>query len=50
MNLEKKILKHLLYDDEFVRKTIPFIKEDYFQDITEKTVYKQIVDYIKHNI
>jgi len=46
MNLEKKILKHLLYDDEFVRKTIPFIKEDYFQDITEKTVYKQIVDYI----
>jgi len=46
MSLEKKILKHLLYDDEFVRKTIPFIKEEYFQEKTEKIIYKKILDYI----
>jgi len=50
MNLENKILKHLLYDDEFIRKSIPFIKSEYFEDATEKVVFQQIHDYIiKYN-
>jgi hypothetical protein len=50
MSLEKKILKHLLYDDNFVRKTIPFLKDEYFQDSTEKVVFKTVFDYIlKYN-
>lgn len=50
MNLEKKILKHLLYDDEYVRKTLPFVKADYFSDSTERTVFQTITEYIlKYN-
>jgi len=50
MNLEKKILKHLLYDDDFVRKTLPFLKEEYFQDNIEKLLFKNVLDYIiKYN-
>jgi hypothetical protein len=50
MSLEKKILKHLLSDDSFTRKTIPFIKGEYFHDAIEKTVFEQIDDYVtKYN-
>ena len=51
MNLEKKILKHLLKDDNYIRKTLPFIKEEYFQDNTDKIVFKTISEYVlKYNL
>ena len=50
MSLEKKILKHLLSDDTYTRKTIPFIKAEYFHDAIEKTVFTQIDNYVtKYN-
>jgi len=50
MNVEKKILKHLLNDDEYTRKILPFLSGDYFSDHSEKTVYEEIRDYItKYN-
>ena len=50
MNLEQKILKHLIYDEDYVRKTLPFIKAEYFQDSSEKVVFEHIRDYVtKYN-
>lgn len=50
MNLEQKILKHLIYDEEYVRKTLPFIRAEYFQDSSEKVVFEHIRDYVtKYN-
>jgi len=50
MNLERKILKHLVLDETYTRKTLPFIKSEYFSDFSEKTLFDQIQLYInKYN-
>jgi replicative DNA helicase len=45
MSLEKKILKHILNDDGYVRKTLPFIKPEYFTEASEKIVFNHAFDY-----
>jgi replicative DNA helicase len=50
MNLEKKILKHLIHDEEYTRKVLPFIKNEYFSDQSEKILFEQIHQYVtKYN-
>ena len=50
MNLEQKILKHLLVDEEYTRKTLPFIKSEYFQESSEKLLFEEIRNYVnKYN-
>ena len=50
MNLQQKILKHLLLDEEYTRKTLPFIKGEYFQDSSEKLLFDEIQNYVnKYN-
>jgi replicative DNA helicase len=50
MNLEQKILKHLLLDEEYTRKTLPFIKGEYFQESSEKLLFDEIQNYVnKYN-
>ena len=44
--LEKTILKSLIYNEEYARKVIPFIKPEYFSDKTEKLVFKEIFEFI----
>src|SRR6056300_550685 len=45
--LESTILKNLIYNEEFTRKVLPFIKQDYFADNTEKIVFKEIFEFIQ---
>ena len=40
--VEFLILKNLLHNEEYVRKVIPFIKADYFEDLTQKIVFEEI--------
>ena len=50
MSIEKKILKHLLNDEEYTRKILPFLLSDYFSDHSEKTIFEEIQNYvIKYN-
>ena len=50
MNLQQKILKHLLLDEEYTRKTLPFIKGEYFQESSEKLLFDEIENYVnKYN-
>ena len=44
-NIEQTILRNLLYDEQYMRKVIPFIKPDYFQGIY-KTLFKEVGKYI----
>lgn len=51
MQLENVILSHLIFNEEYTRKTIPFIKEEYFQTIADKTLFKLIKTYVdKYNV
>ena len=44
--VEFLVLKNLLHNEEYLRKTIPFIKSDYFQDHNQKIVFEEIVDFV----
>lgn len=47
MNIEKLIFENVLYNDEFNRKVLPFLKEEYFSDKKDKTVFGLISDYFQ---
>lgn len=44
--LEQIILKNLIYNEEFTRKVLPFIRPDYFSDNTEQVLFKEIFDFV----
>ena len=46
LNLEATILTNLIYNSEYTRKVIPYIKEEYFQDNTQRIVFKTIALYV----
>ena len=46
LNLEQTILSNLISSPDYTRKVIPYIKEEYFQDSTEKVVFKTIALYV----
>jgi len=43
--IEQTILKNLIQSEEFTRKVIPFIKDEYFTDLTERTVFTEVKNY-----
>jgi replicative DNA helicase len=44
--VEFLILRNLLYNEEFTRKVIPFIKDEYFEDNNQKVVFQEILNFI----
>ena len=46
-SVEFLILSNLLYNEEYVRKVIPFIKADYFEDLTQKIVFEEISSFVE---
>ena len=42
MRMEQKILKNLIYNEEYLRKVLPFINSEYFSDSCEKTLFNEI--------
>ena len=45
MKLEQTILKNLIYNDEYLRKVLPFLKSDYFTDRTDRTIFNEITSF-----
>ena len=46
-NVEFLILRNLLHNEEYVRKVIPFIKADYFDNRSQKIVYEEILKFVE---
>lgn len=44
--IEKVILSNLFTNENFMRRALPFLKAEYFQDSAEKVVYKHIDKFI----
>ena len=44
--IEKTILENLMLHEEFGRKVLPFIKEEYFSNKIEKILFSTIRDFI----
>ena len=45
--VEFLILRNLLYNEEYVRKVIPFIKAEYFEDFNQKVVFEEILNFVE---
>ena len=45
-NVEFLILRNLLHNEEYVRKVIPFIKAEYFEDIKQKVIFEEISKFV----
>lgn len=46
-SIEFLILRNLLYNEEYIRKVIPFIKADYFEDMIQKIVFEEISSFVE---
>jgi replicative DNA helicase len=44
--IEFLILRNLLHNEEYVRKVIPFIKGEYFEDSNQKIVFEEILKFV----
>ena len=44
--VEILILRNLLYNEEYLRKVIPFIKSDYFEDPHQKITFQEIEKFV----
>ena len=48
--IETTILRNLVYNEEYSRKVIPFIKPEYFEQKSEKIIFEEITQFIvKYN-
>jgi archaellum biogenesis ATPase FlaH len=48
--IENTIFNNLVFNEEFARKTLPFLKADYFQNKLDKVLFKLIDEYVtKYN-
>jgi replicative DNA helicase len=45
MKLEQAILTSLIYNEDYLRKVLPFIKPEYFSDRTERTLFNEITSF-----
>ena len=42
--LEDTILTNLIFNEDYCRKVLPFLKDDYFANRTDKILFHQIYD------
>ena len=43
--IEESILRNLIFTEEFYRKVVPFLKPDYFQELSERVIFEEIADF-----
>lgn len=46
MDLNRLILKNLHYNDEYTRKVLPFLNQEYFSEKSEKLIFNEISSFI----
>lgn len=47
MRIETTVLRHLVHDEEYARKVLPFVSEKYFSDAAEKLIYTNISAFVE---
>lgn len=46
MAFERVVLSNLVYNEDYARKVVPFLKTEYFEDFPERVVYELIEEYV----
>jgi len=47
MRIEETILRHLLHRESFARKALPFIRDEYFSNPSERLVFHRINEFVQ---
>ena len=47
MRIEEIILRNMIYDDVYVRKVLPFLKDDYFHDLLDRKIFGSIKTHVE---
>jgi len=47
MRIETAIIKHLIYDENYTRKVLPFLKDEYFTDRNERIIFGEVKEFIE---
>jgi len=47
MSIEITILRNLIHNEDYLRKVVPFLKDEYFYDQSQKIIFKLINDFVK---
>ena len=51
MRIEDTILKNLIFNDEYTRKSLPYLKTEYFSDHNDRFLFEEIENYVnKFNV
>jgi hypothetical protein len=45
--VEFLVLRNLLHNEQYVRKVIPFIKSEYFEDSNQKVIFEEILKFVQ---
>ena len=45
--VEFLILRNLLYNEQYMRKVIPFIKSDYFEETNQRIVFEEVLQFVQ---
>ncbi len=43
--VELLVLKSLIFNEQFHRKVLPFIKKEYFDDLSQKIIFEEICNF-----
>ena len=46
--IENSIISHLIFNEDFTRKVLPFLKDEYFHDQSFRTIFKLVDNYVKN--
>ena len=47
MKLEQTILKNLIFNEEYLRKVLPFLKSEYFQEKQYRYIYESVASFVE---
>ncbi|MFA7408352.1 MAG: DnaB-like helicase C-terminal domain-containing protein [Anaerolineaceae bacterium] len=47
MTIEKSIISNVLFNEEYYKKVIPYLKEDYFDEPALRKIYSSIAEYVE---
>ena len=45
--VEFLVLRNLIYNEEYVRKVLPFIRSEYFENYNEKVVFEEVSKFVE---
>ena len=44
--IERTVLSNLIHSEDYTRRVLPFIKEEYFSDRLEKILFTEIYNFV----